>query len=135
MEGGCNTEVIRQAKQFLRQAKQFHSLFGVRSCISLGKKNFCLGSSMPCLCFHSKSSHLRMIFATFFFLCILSESKNKILKEMKKLNEVRTYDNTRTAQEYLHDTYQDPSLALASPSTLAGGWYRRPGFTITQRDQ
>jgi hypothetical protein len=37
---------------------------------------------------------------------------------MKKLNEVRTYDNTRTAQEYLHDTYQDPSLALASPSTF-----------------
>ena len=76
-----------------------------------------------------------MIFETLSFLCILSESKNKILKEMKKLNEVRTYDNTRTAQEYLHDTYQDPSLALALPSTLAGGWYRRPGFTITQRDQ
>jgi hypothetical protein len=128
MEGGCNTEVIRQAKQF-------HSLFGVRSCISLEKKNFCLGSSMPCLRFHSKSSHLRMILATLSFLCILSESKNKILKEMKKLNEVRTYNNTRTAQEYLHDTYQDPSLASASSSVLAGGWYKRPGFTITQRDQ
>jgi hypothetical protein len=92
-----------------------------------------------------------MILATLSFLCILSESKNKILNEMKKLNEVRASDNTRTTQEYQHDTYQDPSLALASPSVsmsstltvsssvsasiaseasedLAGGWHKRPGF-------